>query len=279
MIVPIMEVDLFELANNHVWETEFGFPQWYADFAPDFMQIEKNESGFTEKGWIDFGLQTYYAFLNCGFELMPTAGTAAGVHPVPAGFGRVYVHQPDGLSVEGWLKGLKAGRSFVTTGPMLLAECEGRPSGDRLRPAAASKQVRVTGIAESSTPLDRVEVVVNGRLVKTIAAANAPRKAGGFASKFDEPIDVDGSSWLIVRAYEVRSGGRFRFAHTAPWFIDVPGKPLAPRAEEVDYFIGRVEAEIDRNRGVLKPEEIAEYERALEIYREIRKRAGEPAKT
>ncbi len=41
--------------DDLTWETEFGFPQWYADFAPDFMHIEKNELGFTEKGWIDFG--------------------------------------------------------------------------------------------------------------------------------------------------------------------------------------------------------------------------------
>lgn len=269
MIVPVMEVDLFELANNHIWETDFGFPKWYPEMAPDFMQIEKNESGLTERGWIDFGFKTYYAFLNCGFRLMPTAGTAAGVHPVPAGFGRVYVHRPDGLSVESWLHGLKAGRSFVTTGPMLFAECNGRPSGDTLSLPATGGQVRVQGTVESGVPLDRVEIIVNGKLVRTMRPSNTPRKAGGFAGKFDEQLAIAGSSWLAVRAFEEREG-RPRFAHTAPWFVDVPGKPLVPPAEEVDYFIGRIHEELARNRGVLAAEELAEFEQALAVYRRLK---------
>ena len=49
----------------------------------------------------------------------PTGGTASGVHPVPLGFGRVYVHLPGGFSYKTWVSGLNQGRSFVTTGPML----------------------------------------------------------------------------------------------------------------------------------------------------------------
>ena len=44
-----------------------------------------------ERGWLDFTFQNYYLLLNCGFRLRPTGGTASGVHPVPLGFGRVYV--------------------------------------------------------------------------------------------------------------------------------------------------------------------------------------------
>ena len=40
----------------------------------------------------------------CGL-LRPTAGTASGVHPVPLGFGRVYVHCPAGFSYEAWVRG------------------------------------------------------------------------------------------------------------------------------------------------------------------------------
>ena len=34
MIVPIMNVDLFELSNNHHWRTEFGFSKWTIETAP-----------------------------------------------------------------------------------------------------------------------------------------------------------------------------------------------------------------------------------------------------
>ena len=94
---------------------------------PDGWNIETDADGFTEWGWIDFGFKSYYALLNCGFKLRPTAGTASGVHPVPLGYGRVYVECPDGFSYDTWMKNLNAGRSFVTTGPMLFVHGE-RPA-------------------------------------------------------------------------------------------------------------------------------------------------------
>ncbi len=66
--------------------------------APEGWNIETDADGFTEWGWIEFGFKTYYALLNCGFKMRPTAGTASGVHPVPLGFGRVYVQLPGGFS-------------------------------------------------------------------------------------------------------------------------------------------------------------------------------------
>src|SRR5690606_20001963 len=71
MLVPILGIDLYELSNNHIWETEF----LYKDFgepAPDFMEIEKDSEGLmTERGWIDYGFKNYYLLLNCGFHLRP----------------------------------------------------------------------------------------------------------------------------------------------------------------------------------------------------------------
>src|SRR5262245_42408114 len=120
-LVPVMPVDLFELSNNHVWRTEFAF-RGYGEAAAEYMKFERDDTGWTEWGWREVGFQNYYALLNCGFRLRPTAGTASGVHPVQIGFGRVYVHLPNGFNYDDWLKGLNAGRSFVTTGPMLFAE-------------------------------------------------------------------------------------------------------------------------------------------------------------
>ena len=111
VIVPVAKVDLFELTNNHVWRTEFAFGS-FGEPAPEYMKIERDRKGFTEQGWIDYGFQNYYALLNCGFRLRPTAGTASGVHPVPLGFGRVYVHCPQKFSYDAWVRGLDRGREL-----------------------------------------------------------------------------------------------------------------------------------------------------------------------
>jgi type 1 glutamine amidotransferase len=272
VIVPTMKVDLFELANNHVWRTEFGFPQWTMSAAGDYMHLEKDSRGFTEWGWIDFGWQTYYALLNCGFRLQPTAGTAAGVHPVPMGFGRVYVHQPDGFSYENWLQGLKAGRSFVSTGPMLEVQVNGELPGHVFAGAQGGKECQVKGTVTSASAIDRIEILVNGQIVKTIPGESQRTPAGGFDCGFETAVKIDGSCWLAVRCFEKHPTRRIRFAHTAPWHFEVAGRPLLPRQEEIDYLRLRCREEIERNRTVVGPAALKEYEQALTAYEEIAKR-------
>ncbi len=184
MLVPVMNVDLFELSNNHVWRTQFGFRRWTIENLPRYMNLETNDEGFTEWGWIDFGFQTYYSLLNCGFRMRPSAGTASGVHPVPLGFGRVYVHLPDGFSYDGWMQGLNAGRSFVTTGPMLFTEVNGQPPGSVIESSDDSVGCRVRGKDESAVPIDRIEIVSNGRVVRRFKLDSKAASAGGFERTF-----------------------------------------------------------------------------------------------
>jgi hypothetical protein len=257
IIIPVMSADLYELTNNHVWRTEFAITDWAEKDAP-YMKVERNERGWTEWGWVDFGLQNYYALLNCGFRLRPTGGTAAGVHPVPVGFGRVYVHLPEGFSYAGWLKGLNEGRSFVTTGPMLFTQVKSE--------SEASTQ-HVTGTAISSQPLGRIEVLVNGAIVKTITPENRKGAKDEFESKIDTTVKISGTSWVAVRCFEDRPDKRIRFAHSAPVWIDVEGKPLRPRKEEVDWLIKRCADQIERSKDVLPKEALDEYREALEAYR------------
>ena len=250
MIVPVMEVDLFELANNHVWQTRFGFNQWTIDTIPEYMNVERDERGdVTEWGWIDFGFQTYYAFLNCGFRMRVSAGTASGVHPVQLGFGRVYVHLPQGFEYEAWIRGLDAGNSFVSTGPMLVATFNDSDPGSTFTPDRTDRfKLRVQSTASSKRPLSHLEIIVNGEVWRRVEPANRQTATGGYESEIDEVIERNGSFWAAVRCFEDHPDGRVRFAHTNPVFVDFPGKRVRPRQEEVEYFIRRMEQEIERNR-------------------------------
>lgn len=306
MIVPVMKADLFELANNHIWRTEFLNKSWTADVLPKDWEIETDPQGYTERGWIDWGFKTYYAYLNCGFRMRPTGGTGSGYHPVPAGFGRVYVECPVGCTYEKWIEGLNMGRSFVSTGPMLRASFDDQPPGTVFT-YGRPHTVRVKAIMRAPTPFHQLEVIVNGR-VTPVPRDNVrfdPIIGGGFlgkgtASSLTVDVEVNESSWIAVRCFEHRmhdsttrdnshttnflsdesfSGGlkaaaptRVRYAHTAPVYCEVDG-PIKPRKREVNYFIQRMEQEIARNTGVLAEDEVAEYRKALEIYQEIAKRA------
>jgi len=259
MLVPVMKVELFELTNNHIWRTQFQFKTWYPEYVGDYMNIEMEDGGFTERGWIDFGFKNYYALLNCGFDMKPTAGTASGVHPVPLGFGRVYVKVDGEFSYEKWLGGLVAGRSFVTTGPMLEVEYKRR--GDT---------VNISGTFDISTDYDGlpVELIVNGKRRAYLSRkGHAMNTIRNLSFEFDH--ELEGTSWIAVRAFDNTDEGRPRFAHTAPVFFDVPGKPLQSRPEEVAYLVRRVENEISRHTGVLKEVALDEYREALRYYQSL----------
>jgi hypothetical protein len=273
MIVPLMKVDLFELANNHCWRTEFGFPAWTLDAAPKSMNLELTDKGFTEWGWIDFGFKSYYAYLNCGFRMMPSAGTGAGVHPVPFGFGRVYVHVPGEFTFDKWRENLLAGHSFVTTGPLMRMQFNGEEAGHTFRVTADKAEVRVTGVVESTSSLGRIEIIQNGEVVWSEVPAQPTSPANHVSAAVDQTVSFDRSGWLIVRCFEARPDKRIRFAHSAPVFVEVPGKPLIPKKVEAEHFVDRIERELARHKGVLNADTLDEYQEALAIYRELLSRA------
>ncbi|MFP6762979.1 MAG: CehA/McbA family metallohydrolase [Planctomycetaceae bacterium] len=279
MLLPIADVDLFELTNNHVWQTHFMFKSWYPKYTAPYMNVPKDEDGnfASERAWLEFGFRNYYTLLNCGFPMRPTGGTASGVHPVPVGFGRVYVECPDGFSYENWLHHLNAGRSFVTTGPMLKVKANRRPAGTKLRfDSSIPRMIRLTGQVLSKHPIDTIEIIVNGRVARWWRPDQSGRTAD---SAYEAEIDIEQplstSGWIAVRVFSQLPNGRSRFAHSSPVHIDIDGRPLRPRRVETQYLVKRVEDELKRHRGILNAEAIAEFEEALAVYRKIDADSGD----
>src|SRR5262245_9584333 len=100
--------------------------------------------------------------------MRPTAGCASGVHPVPLGFGRVYVRIDGEFTYDKWMKGLNDGRSFVTTGPMLFVKID--------------KNNVVTFGVESREPIAYSELIVNGKMFMGVpgsAERNGVHVSGG----------------------------------------------------------------------------------------------------
>lgn len=267
LLPPVTGARLYELANNHIWRAAFAFTN-YVSVAPPYLQPPYGSPRGNERDWTLYTFGMYYTLLNAGFRPVPTAGTASGVHPVPAGFSRVYVHLPEGFRYERWLEGLAAGRSFVTTGPMLFARVNERPPGETFRAAGPAK-FRVTGTVVSEEPLAFMEVLQNGIAVRTLMPQNRATPEGARESSFDTEVPAGGGGWLAVRVWEERPGGRFRWAHTAPWHIEAPGTPLLPRAEEKEFLVARMRQESARSDGWLPPEAQAENALALAAYEKL----------
>ena len=270
-VAGLLNVDLFELANNHHWEAPYAVRGWAVP-APAYMQIEGSGTD-TERGWTLYGFQTYYALLNSGLWLRPSAGTANGVHPVPLGFGRVYVHLEGPFHYDSWIQGLGTGRSFVTTGPMLFGQLDNHWPGESVENSKPDTSHIASCTIRSEQPLESIELVINGKTEHAFTPQNNKTPEGAYESQCSSSLTFKESSWMIWRCFESRPEGRFRFAHTAPWKVEIPNQPLVPHRDEVLWLISRVKEEIQRSQGIAPASLVADYQTVLQRYEKLLERA------
>jgi hypothetical protein len=265
-----LEVEL--LAGNCTVTVERG-KEYFPVTRKVAVGEESGNLSIRVKRWIEYGFRNYYTLLNCGFSLRPTAGTASGVHPVGLGFGRVYVKLADGFDYDEWMKGLDAGRSSVTTGPMLFVKIDDSEPGHIFHQSGGTKTYSIAGSTRTINPLEQIEIIVNGRTAKTVKARNARLPSGAYSCTIGESIDINASSWIAVRCFERRPDGRCRSANTGPFHVEVEKRPLKPRKQETDFLIDQMKKQIECNKGVLPEEAVDEYHKALSIYQETARSA------
>ena len=184
----------------------------------------------------------YYHILNCGLRLPPTAGGASGVLANPVGYNRVYVRCDGPFTWEKWWAGLKSGRVFVSNGPncacMRTTNGPGMFSRQTLRSPSPSD-----GKLDSRDPIRSVELVIDG----TASTITLPHR-----------FEMKSSGWFLVRALTTVPQ-TFRFASTAPWFVEIGGRRAAPRRESVQFMLEWTQA---RRRAV--EQSLSEHPQRLE---------------
>lgn len=154
-------------------------------------------------------------FLNMGFKLVPISGSDFPYITLP-GADRTYVRTGGRRDADAWFAGLAAGRAFVTNGPMLFLDVAGAGPGDEID--AGDGPVRVTARARLNPdlgPIDRVELVVHGRVLAVARAAS-----GNEEVSLTHEWLPNASAWIVARAYGVRSS----VALTAPIYVAVRGE-------------------------------------------------------
>ena len=188
-----------------------------------------------------WAMDLYYKFLNCGFKLPVSAGTASGVKPVPLGYDRVYVKLSGPFSYDGWFRALKAGRSFATNGPILFLTVNGNePGGSIVFPATKegpAGRLKVHAEVTSVGDLERLEIIWKGQVVKTVEASSTTQHLS-----LDFEVDAQSSGWFAARAFE-RPTETVRFAHTSPVYVKVGGTSGVV-AEDAKYLLGLIEQQI-----------------------------------
>jgi hypothetical protein len=213
-------------------------------------------------------LSLWYRLLNCGFKLPASAGTDCFLNRIRSrlpGADRAYVKLDGPFSYRDWFLGLRAGRSFVTNGPMLKFTAGGCLLGETIRlPSADSVPVRAN--ARYHSPLDRVELVFNGKVV-----ASGVLSSDLLSGTIDQAARLDKSGWLSFRAF---TAGNLQ-AHTSPIYVVVAGKPTGAK-KDAQFFlewIERLKRQLDARARVpstdLKARIEAQLEAARAVYRNV----------
>jgi len=185
--------------------------------------------------------EIYYHILNSGIRLPPSAGSASGVLPNPVGYNRVYAHLGDQkLTRDAWFAALAKGRCFVTNGPLLRVTADGNLPGAEVK--LAGKKPRDITLSIQLTSNDRVsavEVIHNGKVVRTIACADQTDQ------HLTTTLQIHQPGWFLVRAIaDVEN--TFRFASTAAWYIESESAEPRISRTSAQFFLDWVSERIER---------------------------------
>src|SRR5207247_941116 len=96
----------------------------------------------------------YYRYLNAGYRMPLVGGTDKMTSSCPVGMVRTYVAIPkdEPFTFASWCRHLKAGRTFLTSGPLLEMTVDGKPIGTTLELPGNGGTVEVQASAASVLP-------------------------------------------------------------------------------------------------------------------------------
>jgi len=226
-------VNSIGIANNHMCRS-----QMYLNEAWGRPRDERRLPNPLGNGhWTQ---EIYYHVLNCGLRIPPSAGSASGVLPNPVGYNRVYVQLEGPLEYEPWWAGLKAGRSFVSNGPLLLSKANGHLPGHVFRGEAGKPlaiKVEFTLTSQDATP--KLELIKNGQIESTVVLGKETTRQGSTHIEFRE------SGWFLVRAL-TDAPNTFRFASTAPFYVELGEQNQRISKRSARFFVDWVSERIAR---------------------------------
>jgi len=217
----------------------------------------------------------WYRLLNCGFRLPTGAGsdTMANYASLrgPVGLTRVYARVPKGpLNIASWMNALKQGHTFATNGPLLGFTLGGKEVGGDVKPPAGESKVKFTAWMRSIVPIDHLEVICNGQVVRELKLGSDRETAD-----VEDAIPITRSGWCLLRAWSEKAEhpilDLYPYATTSPVYVTVADS--APRAsEDAAYFIawiGRLEEAVQANQDWNTDKEKAAVLKTLDDARDV----------
>ena len=211
-------VDSMGLAHNHMQrDGVLSNEAWGTPRDPQRFPGTHGNGRWTE--------HIYHHALSTGLRIPPSAGSACGVLPNPVGYNRVYVQLEGEPDWDAWWKGLRDGRVFVTNGPLLRVQVQGRPPGHVFRgDAGATLHLQPVANLATAEKIDYLEIVRDGEVAHEVRLAEYAAKRGRLPE-----LSFDRSGWFLIRA-QTRNPKTYRFASTGPFYVEIGETPRISKA-------------------------------------------------
>lgn len=236
--------------------------------AVDFWEVS---NGFI------YDTENWYRLMNCGIFLPMAAGTDLPNSPYRDDwqpmFGaiRTYVNTGGDLSFDGFKEAMRAGRSFISGGPMIDFQVEGQSMGGTLYLPEGGGTVTVRAAVHSPLRLRKLMIVKDG---EDLAANVRKRKIDGVNRwSIETDIEITESGWISAwgQGAAIEAQGFDAMAHAGVIRVIVGDQPVHS-AEDAEIMVRSFEALADfyQSSGVYQSNE--DRERAVGLFQQaIRK--------
>jgi hypothetical protein len=248
------QMDSIGLANNHMCRSQMSESEAWGKPRDTKRLPPPRGNGFWSQ-------EIYYHVLNSGLRIPPSAGSASGVLPNPVGYNRVYVHVDGAFDYAKWWQGLRAGRVFVTNGPLLRVRANGQWPGHVFTgPQGKAIDLEVKAALTTRDPIRALEIIKNGRVERTVPYAQWVKTGTLGTVRFQE------SGWFLVRTI-ANNTKTFRFASTGPYYVEIGKAKRRVSKASARFFLDWVE---ERARRV-KVEDPAQREQVRRYHEQAKR--------
>lgn len=194
-------------------------PSWLLGRLDAQNLFDGAEPSATPRGDHASFARVFYRLLDVGLRVPFSTGTDWFI----ADLSRVYVPVAGELTGTAWLAQLRAGRSFITNGPLLELEAGGEGPGGLIA-LAAPGSVPLRARAVGRVNFGALEIVASGRVV---ARAEAARVGDHYEAQLASDLAIDEPGWLAARAAPGAAESEFGqplFAHTSAITVELASR-------------------------------------------------------
>jgi len=193
----------------------------------------------------------WHTLLNCGLRVPLLGASRKKSNVSTLGCVRTYARLQAGeeFNYKNWIDAVRAGRTFVTNGPLIYFTVNAEEPGSTLQLPAEVCTVHIRAEARSLVPFSRLEIIHNGDVVAEQQAAGSPAMA-----VFEADLPVAGSGWWAARCWnhvQVHTSicPQSVAAHTSPVYVQVEGKPNPQQrhaAETLAAYLAQADLMLER---------------------------------